>query len=164
GILFNCFNVDYSLLWGELNEEVKANGYQFYATFYSSPPAIKALLHGMIASGVLALIAKLYKWNDSAFFFDGTSIGAYVFALSVYVTVTVPGVRSIANPPPELDDPEEKLAAIQVLSAGNVIIALCLGMVLLLQAGQAYANHVDIQEKERVLKEEDEKKALGKQD
>jgi len=67
--------VDYRLLWGELTEEVLSDGFQFYATFYRSPPAIKALLHGMVGVGVLALVAKLFRWDDSAMFFDGTSIG-----------------------------------------------------------------------------------------
>lgn len=59
--------------------------------------------------------------------------GAYIFGISVYATVTVPAVHNIVDPVPENDNPQEKLASIQVLAAGNVIIAVCLGAILLLQ-------------------------------
>jgi hypothetical protein len=41
GVLFICFNVDHRLLWAELTEESVNDGFQFYTTFYSAPPAIK---------------------------------------------------------------------------------------------------------------------------
>lgn len=45
GVLFICFNVDHKLLWAEqLTEEIINDGFQFYTTFYNSPPAIKVSL------------------------------------------------------------------------------------------------------------------------
>jgi hypothetical protein len=43
GVLFICFNVDHRILWGSagLTDEVVVDGFQFYATFYNAPPAIK---------------------------------------------------------------------------------------------------------------------------
>jgi len=150
--------VDYRLLWGELTEEVLSDGFQFYATFYRSPPAIKALLHGMVGVGVLALVAKLFRWDDSAMFFDGTSIGmknparsiiicviahrrcfclfvcsgAYVLAIAVYATVTIPTLKTVVEPL-EVDSPEDRILALRVLSASNVITILLLGVLLTLQ-------------------------------
>ena len=152
--------MDYRLLWGELTEEVISDGFQFYATFYRSPPAIKALLHGMVGVGVLALVAKLFRWDDSAMFFDGTSIGmknparfilchcfsylifsfsllflfpgAYVLAIAVYATVTIPTLKTVVEPL-EVDSHEDRILALRVLSASNVITIMLLGVLLTLQ-------------------------------
>lgn len=76
GIQFICFNVDYRILYTPLTEETINDGFQFYTTFYNAPPAITALLHGVIGVGILALLAKIHAWDDSAMFFDGSSLGA----------------------------------------------------------------------------------------
>jgi len=95
GVLFISFNVDHRILWGAagLTEEVVMDGFQFYATFFNAPPAIKvqknqriltvidrvsvtkALLHGMIGIGLIGTLSKLHKWDESAVFFDGSSLG-----------------------------------------------------------------------------------------
>ena len=36
---------------------------------------MQALLHAVIAVGLIGLIGKLHKWDDSAIFFDGSSLG-----------------------------------------------------------------------------------------
>lgn len=36
---------------------------------------LQNLLHGVAAVGILSLIAKLHKWDESAMFFDGSSLG-----------------------------------------------------------------------------------------
>ena len=36
-----CLNVDYRVLFTPLTEEVVRDGFEFYTTFYNSPPAIK---------------------------------------------------------------------------------------------------------------------------
>lgn len=76
GVQFICFNVDYRVLFQEVTEEAVTDGFQFYATFFNAPPAIKALLHGMIGVAFLALLAKIHAWDESAMFFDGSSLGA----------------------------------------------------------------------------------------
>jgi hypothetical protein len=35
----------------------------------------QALLHGLVGVQIIGLISKLHKWDDSAVFFDGTSLG-----------------------------------------------------------------------------------------
>ncbi|TFK71623.1 hypothetical protein BDN72DRAFT_895462 [Pluteus cervinus] len=139
GVLFICLNVDHKLLWGELTQETIHNGFQFYTTFFNAPPAIKALLHTMIGVGILGLVSKLHKWDDSAMYFDGSSLATYVLGISVYLSVTVPALRTISSQ----EDKEERLAAMRVLSAGNIIIMFLLGGILILQAGQEYAKRAD---------------------
>ncbi|CAA7269279.1 unnamed protein product [Cyclocybe aegerita] len=143
GVLFICFNVDHRILWGDLTEDVVNDSFQFYTTFFNAPPAIKALLHGMVGVGLLGFLAKLHKWDESAVFFDGSSLGVYVFGIVVYLTVTVNSLRTIADPVLDGDaaeSREDQIMAIRVLAAGNIIIVGCLGLILFLQAGQEWAS------------------------
>jgi hypothetical protein len=89
-------------------------------------------------------------------FFDGSSLGAqnktvevpvsshtahiryyhaaaYVFAVAVYVTVTIPALRTIATPVVNVDTREDRVEAMRILSAGNTIIMVILGAILALQ-------------------------------
>ncbi|KAF9078107.1 Shr3 amino acid permease chaperone [Rhodocollybia butyracea] len=160
GILFICFNVDHKLLWGDLTESVISDGFSFYTTFFNSPPAIKALLHGMIGVGILGFIAKLNKWDDSAMFFDGSSLGVYIFAIAVYAAVIVPTLKTVVVPLPE-DTHADRIEAIRVLSAANVIVMICLGLILTLQAGQVYAKRLEAADRAKL---EAEIKDTGKKD
>lgn len=58
---------------------------------------------------------------------------AYIFALSVYLTVGVPASRTIATPVEGVDTREDQIEALRLLSAGNTIIIAILGGVLFLQ-------------------------------
>ncbi|TFK39346.1 Shr3 amino acid permease chaperone [Crucibulum laeve] len=154
GVLFICFNVDHRVLWGELNESVINDGFQFYTTFFNAPPAIKALLHGMFGVGLLGLLAKLHKWDESAMFFDGSSLASFVFSIVVYLTVTIPALRTIVIPVPNVDTREDQIEAMRILSAGNIIMIGCLGLLLLLQAGQEYARRTEAKALARLQAEE----------
>ncbi|KAF8623918.1 hypothetical protein AX17_007246 [Amanita inopinata Kibby_2008] len=138
GVLFICFTVDHRLLWAELTEESVNDGFQFYTTFFSSPPAIKALLHGMIGVGMIGLLSKLHRWDDSALFFDGSSLAIYVFAAAIYIAVTIPTLRTVATPLAE-DTRSDRIEAVRILSAGNILMIIALVGILLLQSGQEYA-------------------------
>ncbi|KAK0467318.1 Shr3 amino acid permease chaperone [Desarmillaria tabescens] len=169
GILSICFTLDHALLWRPVTAEIISDGFQFYTTFFNAPTAIKALLHAMMGIGLVGLVSKLHKWDDSAMFFDGSSLGqpiifffaikvkklilhtgAYVFAIAVYLTVIIPTLRTIATP---LEDEtrEDRIEAMRVLSAANVIIVVCLGGILALQAGQEWARRTteDKEKKEK---------------
>ena len=140
-------------------------------------------------------MAKLHKWDESAMFFDGSSLGkfsftmyyyrdlisivivAYVFTLAVYITVDIPALRTIVDPVPGVDTREDQVEAMRVLSAGNVIMILSLGAVLILQAsprlvcdskdfifvtqqaGQELASRLEAKEVARIAREERESKA-----
>lgn len=145
GILFICLNVDYRVLFTPLTEDVIRDGLEFYSTFYQSPPAIKALLHAVMGVGVLGLVGKLHRWDDTAMFFDGSSLAAYVFAIAVYLAVGVPASRALASPL-EGETREDQIEALRVLSAGNTIIVVLLGLVLVLQAGEEYSRRIEARE------------------
>ena len=120
--------------------------------FMQIDPFIQALLHGMIGIGLIGTLSKLHKWDESAMFFDGSSLGmthdselgvlcshlsfsstvAYVFSIVLYVTVTIPSLRTIVTPLQE-ETKEIQVQALSVLCAGNVIIIVCLLAVLALQ-------------------------------
>ncbi|KAJ7126611.1 Shr3 amino acid permease chaperone [Mycena crocata] len=153
GVLFICFNIDHRVLWGGLDESTVQDGFQFYTTFFNAPPAIKALLHGMVGVVLLGLVGKLHVWDDSAMFFDGSSLVVTIFGLAVYLTVVVPMLRTIAAPL-ETETRADQTEAMTVLSAGNVIIMVCLGLVLGLQAGQEYAKRADAREAAKAAAEE----------
>jgi hypothetical protein len=51
----------------------------------------------------------------------------------VYLTVTIKSLRTIVNPVENVDTREGQVEAMRVLSAGNVIIVACLGLILALQ-------------------------------
>lgn len=139
GFQLICLNVDHRVLWSELTEDVIRDGFQFYTTFFNAPPAIKALLHGLVGVGLIGLVAKLHNWDESAMFFDGTSLATYVFGIAVYLTVTIPSLRTIVTPLEQVENRGDQVDAMRVLSAGNIIIIICLGLILALQAGQEYA-------------------------
>ncbi|KAJ8591793.1 hypothetical protein M405DRAFT_813815 [Rhizopogon salebrosus TDB-379] len=159
GVLFICYFVDHRILHQELTDQTIEDGFQFYATFFNAPPAIKALLHGFMGFGILGLVAKLQVWDESAIFFDGSSLAAYVFAISVYLAVTVPNLRTVVTPA-DVDTRVDRIEALRILSAGNTIIMVILGAILVLQGGQEYARRAEMRELARI--EEEERNAKGK--
>ena len=60
-------------------------------------------------------------------------LAAYMFGVVVYLTVTVNSLRTIVNPVENVDSREDQIEAMRILSAGNVIIVACLGLILALQ-------------------------------
>ena len=146
------------------------------------------ILHTVLGVGLLGLLAKLYKPSESNFLFDGGSLVLYMVAVIVYITNTIAGLRMVEaglygvgivtagakdRSGAELDGSEVKGDQVmgrednlKVLSASNTIMALLLVGVLVLQAGQWYAERADererrkIREQERV-KEKEEGAATG---
>ncbi|EIN06174.1 hypothetical protein PUNSTDRAFT_54452 [Punctularia strigosozonata HHB-11173 SS5] len=157
GVLFICFNVDYRVLYN-YSEAAAEDGFQFYATFFNSPPAIKALLHGMMGAGLVGLLAKLFVWTESAMWFDGSCVVVYMLAIVVYMTVTIPSMRTIVDPV-DVDTRADRIEALRILAAGNTIMMGLLGAVICLQAGQEYTNRLMAKELAAIEKEERDKKA-----
>jgi len=143
GILFICSTIDYRLLWGKVTNDVINDGFQFYTTFFNAPPAIKALLHGMVGVGLIGFVSKLHQWDESAIYFDGGSLAAYMSGVVVYLTVTINSLRTIVNPVENVDTREDRVEAMRILSAGNVIVVACLGLILVLQAGQEWVKRAE---------------------
>jgi len=106
----------------------------------------------MMGIGIICLLGKLHKWDESAIWFDGSSLGmnkhawvrshfrltgfrtaVFVFAIAVYLTVTIPALRAVVNPAEA--DPEFTFdQTLGLLGAGNTIIAGLLVLVLVMQA------------------------------
>jgi hypothetical protein len=108
----------------------------------------------MVGVGLIGFVSKLHQWDESAIYFDGSSLGqsrrvvyfpsyafsdrssllaAYMFGVVVYLTVTIKSLRTIVNPVENVDTREDQVEAMRILSAGNVIIVACLGLILVLQ-------------------------------
>lgn len=134
----------------------------------------------MIFLGLLGLITKLYKPSESNMLFDGGSLVLYMCGIIVYVANIVKGLRIVtqgtygralgsldADEPDgvdaagyEEDSPQSVLGRednLKVLSASNTILALVLVGVLILQAGQWYAERADEKEKVKIGEEEEKR-------
>ncbi|KAK2805798.1 hypothetical protein FQN50_006074 [Emmonsiellopsis sp. PD_5] len=157
GIVFSMFPYDYPLLWST------APTPESYYTFlenhlkhmHASPPLIPRMLHIVIFIGLAALITKLYKPSESNMLFDGASLVLYMCGVIVYVANIIKGLRIVSSgeygtPDPE-DESDQVLGredSLKVMSASNTILALVLVGVLVLQAGQWYAERKEQQEVE----------------
>jgi hypothetical protein len=51
----------------------------------------------------------------------------------MYITVTIPAIRTVVTPVEGVDTREDQIEALRVLSAGNTLIIVLLGGVLALQ-------------------------------
>ena len=87
--------------------------------------------------------------------FDGASLVLYMCGVTVYVANIVKGLRlasagqygaELAQTPDEKDQILGREDSLKVLSASNTILALVLVGILVLQAGQWYAERKDQQE------------------
>ena len=133
---------------------------------------------------------KLYRPSESNMLFDGASLVLYLCGITVYVTNIVKGLRVVSSGEygvqelvegetlmgmkgPLVLEGEAAAAAkaagkgigredsLRVLSASNTILALVLMGVLVLQAGQWYAERKEGQEMERMRREEGGREKVG---
>lgn len=188
GILFAYFPYDYNVLWttpptpaGSLTDprapffDLQENHLKF---LHASPPLISRILHIVIGTGLLGFLLKLFKPTEANLLFDGASLVLYMCGVTVYIANIVKGLRTItagaygsaalkgvesvinkdktAVPEADFIGREDSL---RVMSASNTICALVLVGVLVLQAGQWYAQRKEEQEMEAMDKVRDEKKA-----
>lgn len=122
---------------------------------HQSPPLIARLLNIICAVGFLGFFTKLFRPSEANVLFDGASLVLYVIGVGVYVANIVKGLRLVSAG--VWDDPQSaeglirhegpltgdivlgREDSLRVLSASNTILALVLVGVLVLQAGQWYA-------------------------
>jgi hypothetical protein len=137
----------------------------------------------MIFLGLLGLILKLYKPSESNMLFDGGSLVLYMAGVIVYIANIVKGLRivtvgkygegldQVVTNPDRNDEVDmgawdrDTGASIlgrednlKVLAASNTILALVLVGVLVLQAGQWYAERADEKEKRKFREQEKERR------
>ncbi|KYK55594.1 secretory component protein shr3 [Drechmeria coniospora] len=161
GILFASFPYDFPLLWSK--EPVGDAYYQQLEThlkfMHQSPPLIGRILNIMVSVGFTGLFVKLFRPSEANFLFDGASLILYTIGVAVYITNTVKGLRTISSGLWETEDFKKTQEAtvegefvlgredsLKVLAASNTILALVLIGVLVLQAGQWYAEKRDSDE------------------
>ncbi|TFY72295.1 hypothetical protein EVG20_g706 [Dentipellis fragilis] len=159
GVLCVCLNVDYRVLFVELTDETVEDGFKFYTMFFNAPPAIKALLHGLMGVTILGLVGKVHKWDESAMFFDGGSLAVFVFCIAMYLTVLIPSVRTAVAPVAGVDTREDQVEALRIASAANLIVIVLLGAILVMQGGQEYARRIEARELAKLEEEERAAKA-----
>lgn len=120
---------------------------------------------------------KLYKPSEANMLFDGASLALYLCGVTVYIANIVKGMRvvssgtygqvelvegeAIAGAGGTGETPTDYIGredSLKVLAASNTILALVLIGVLVLQAGQWYAQKKEAAEIEEMDKVRDEKK------
>ena len=126
---------------------------------------------------------KLYKPSESNMLFDGGSLVLYMAGIVVYVANIVKGFRIVTTgmygqgierlSEEKMDEVDQagydelgdsvlgREDNLKVLAASNTILALVLVGVLVLQAGQWYAERADAKEKKKWTEEQAKKKAEG---
>ncbi|KAK1973010.1 ER membrane protein SH3 [Colletotrichum eremochloae] len=174
GVLFASFPYDFPLLW--TSAPVPDSFYLHLEThlkfMHQSPPLIGRLLNIIVFTGFLGFFIKLFRPSEANVLFDGASLVLYLIGVGVYITNIVKGLRSVSagiwDDPDftgEVKDPRVegeiilgKEDSLKVLAASNTILALVLVGVLVLQAGQWYAERKD---REDIVKLEEEKSNKG---
>ncbi|WPH01114.1 Hypothetical protein R9X50_00394900 [Acrodontium crateriforme] len=187
GILFALFPYDYNVLWtappvDPANPLVDPRESYFLLQenhlkfLHASPPLISRILHIVIGTGLLGFIMKLYKPSEANMLFDGASLALYMCGITVYIANIVKGLRMVtagqygASPLQPGEKITDKLMdgtdaeyvgredSLRVMAASNTICALVLVGVLVLQAGEWYAQRKEAQEIEEMDKVRDEKR------
>ncbi|PYI03417.1 Shr3 amino acid permease chaperone [Aspergillus sclerotiicarbonarius CBS 121057] len=172
GLIFSLFPYDYPILWS--TTPTPPDYFTYFEThlrfLHASPPLIPRILHIVIFLGLLGLILKLYKPSESNMLFDGASLVLYMCGITVYIANIVKGLRLVSAgrygdellPEGGVEGVEEgqilgREDSLKVLAASNTILALVLVGVLVLQAGQWYAERKEQQEVESFRSREGEK-------
>ncbi|GLA57134.1 hypothetical protein AtubIFM54640_003259 [Aspergillus tubingensis] len=168
GLIFSLFPYDYPILWS--TTPTPATHFDYFEShlrfLHASPPLIPRILHIVIFLGLLGLIMKLYKPSESNMLFDGASLVLYMCGITVYIANIVKGLRLVSggvygdelvkngggNGDEGVDVEQGQILgredSLKVLAASNTILALVLVGVLVLQAGQWYAERKEAQEVE----------------
>ncbi|KAI0164688.1 secretory component protein-like protein [Xylariaceae sp. FL1272] len=182
GILFAEFPYDYPLLWtSDPIEPSYLDQLETHLKFVHNAPAlISRMLNIMIGTGFTGFFIKLFKASESNILFDGASLVLYVIGIGVYVANIVKGFRFVTDGIWHKPDFEGNLPvaeqnlqenggrvvlsredSLKVMAASNTILALVLVGVLILQAGQWYAERKDNEEYERVEAEQASAETTG---
>lgn len=184
GVLFVTTTFDYPLLFrGGVTARIYDRAEEFYLSLFNSPITITALFHAVMGLGLIGILAKMHRWTENDRYFGLGSVGMsmahpalYFGSMLMYLTVTLPNLRALANPKDEyyvirgvyeasshrLEEgnggiplnQRERVSLVQVIAATNVIIAALLLGVLLLQGGEWYAIREDRKMEEKVRKEQ----------
>jgi hypothetical protein len=170
-MLFSSFPYDYPLLWTSATTPPEYyDQLETHLKFiHASPPIIPRILHIAISIGFIGFFTKLFKPSEANLLFDGASLVLYTVGVVVYITNIVKGLRIVTLgaydviPDSSTEIVVGREDSLRVLAASNTILALVLVGVLVLQAGQWYAERKDQDEAEKFEKEQEEKVAAKTQ-
>jgi hypothetical protein len=160
---------DYHVLWTTPPDRTPHFAAQesHLRTLHASPPLIARILNLVVGTGLLGFVVKLgWKPTEANMLFDGASLVLYMCGVTVYLANIVKGLRAAssgayapaADPtvPPVVrvrEDGSTQVEAmlsredsLRVMAASNTILALVLVGVLVLQAGQWYAQNKEAEE------------------
>ena len=171
GILFASFPYDFPLLW--TSDPVPDAYYdqleQHLKFMHHAPPLIARLLNIIMSVGFLGFFIKLFRPSEANVLFDGASLVLYVIGAGVYIANIVKGLRAVSagvwdttvvgggvkhDGPITGEIVLGREDSLKVLSASNTILALVLVGVLVLQAGQWYAERKEADDYEQLDKQE----------
>lgn len=127
-----------------------------------------------MAVGFLGFFIKLFKPSESNMLFDGASLVLYVIGLGVYIANIVKGLRTVSSDiwSKGFEERHEgpltgevilgREDSLKVMAASNTILVLVLVGVLVLQAGQWYAERKELDEYDLIEKTEEQAKSSQK--
>ncbi|GAA5913246.1 Shr3p [Sporobolomyces salmoneus] len=150
GVWFPHWLTDYALIWQgpEVGSHAVATSLTYYSHLYHAPPFYVATLSTLAGSALVASACRLILNPVSGLLFDGATFLLLVSALSVYVSNVLAALRylPLSKLPPVPTASLDSLGvtrlteALQSIAASNMIIAVSLTGVLMLQGAQGYAD------------------------
>ncbi|KAF2098636.1 Shr3 amino acid permease chaperone [Rhizodiscina lignyota] len=185
GVLFILLPYDYHILWappspnappGKTMEDYFLLQETHLKFLHASPPLVPRIQNLIVGVGLLGFIIKLYKPSEANLLFDGASLVLYMVGITVYIANIVKGLRMVtAGEYGSMELVEAEAVAgsgqvelegtgigredsLRVLAASNTILALVLVGVLVLQAGQWYAERKEEDEMAEMDQKAAEKK------
>ncbi len=153
GIIYCNWAFDHAILWDRdgATSEALARAQSHYAALYHAPTVMRNTLYTAIAAGLGAMVLKLYKPDESNTLFDGGSLVLYMVAVVMLLTNVRTGLESATTG--EYGDLTQK-EGLSVVAASQVMVAIALIGVLILQGGQFYAERVELKRKQMVRQQE----------
>jgi hypothetical protein len=125
-----------------------------YTQLAQAPTIIGRVLNTLIAVGLLAFVSKLYKPSESNLLFDGASLVLYMVAVAMYLTNVIQGLAIVETK--TYSEQVGRIDSLKVIAATHTILALVLTGVLVLQAGQWYAEGKEREEIKSIEREDRE--------
>ncbi|GAA6001826.1 hypothetical protein JCM5350_005022 [Sporobolomyces pararoseus] len=150
GAFYPHWILDYSLIWQgpEVSSHAVASSLAYYSHLYHAPKFYVATLSSLAGSALVASSIRLILNPVSGLLFDGATFLLLVSALSVYISNVLAALRylPLSQQPPFSTASLDSLGAtrlteaLQSVAASNMIIAVSLTGVLMLQGAQGYAD------------------------
>ncbi|GAA5831404.1 hypothetical protein JCM3766R1_001738 [Sporobolomyces carnicolor] len=150
GAFYPHWLTDYALIWQgpEVSSHAVATSLAYYSSLYHAPYFYVATLSTLAGGALIASAVRLVLNPVAGLLFDGATFLLLVSALSVYISNVLAALRylPLSELPPFSTASLDSLGqtrlteALQSIAASNMIIAVSLTGVLMLQGAQGYAD------------------------